>query len=112
MDKNPAVYLLSSGFNGTLYVGVTSNLLQRIAQHRAELLGGFTAKNRVKRLVWFEMGGDMEAAIRREKQIKNWRREWKIALIKSHNPTWRDLAEDLGFQPLIRFKMDPGLSPG
>jgi putative endonuclease len=83
------------------YVGVTSDLIARIWQHRTGALGGFTSRHRVKRLVWFEMHGDMEHAIAREKQLKNWKREWKIALIEEANPTWSDLAEDFGFEPLI-----------
>jgi putative endonuclease len=106
------VYIFASGFHGTIYTGVTSNLLQRIYQHREGTLGGFTAEYGCKRLVWFEMQGDMEHAIRREKQIKNWRREWKVALIEGENPLWRDLAEDFGFEPLIGKKVDPGSSPG
>ncbi|MEG3165663.1 GIY-YIG nuclease family protein [Sphingomonas sp. PB2P19] len=86
--------------NGTLYIGVTSNLMARIVQHREEVLGGFTKRYGVKRLVWFEMADTMEAAITREKQLKLWRRAWKIELIETGNPTWRDLAEDLGFDPL------------
>ncbi len=95
----------------TLYVGVTSNLLQRIYQHRDGALGGFTAQYDVKRLVWFEIHETMEAAIAREKQLKNWRREWKVALIEEANPIWRDIAEDFGFDRLLK-KVDPGSSPG
>ncbi len=112
MEKNPAVYIMASGFHGTIYAGVTSNLLQRIAQHRAGTFRGFTGRYEVKRLVWFEMRGDMEDAIRREKQLKNWRREWKVELIETANPTWRDLAVDYGFEPLIKKKVGPGSSPG
>jgi putative endonuclease len=111
MERDPAVYIMASGFHGTIYTGVTSNLLQRVAQHRAGIPGGFTRKHRVKRLVWFELHGSMEHAIRREKQLKNWRREWKVALIAVANPLWRDLAEDFGFEPLLK-KVDPGSSPG
>ncbi|MFN3390018.1 MAG: GIY-YIG nuclease family protein [Allosphingosinicella sp.] len=106
------MYIVASGFHGTIYTGVTSNLLQRVYQHREATLGGFTAEYGCKRLVWFEMHGDMEAAIRREKQLKNWRRAWKVALIEAANPTWRDLAEDFGFDPLVTRKVDPGSSPG
>jgi len=112
MDRLPCVYIMASGFHGTLYTGVTSNLLQRIYQHREESFGGFTAEYGVKRLVWFECGGTMESAIAREKQLKNWKRQWKIELIEKDNPTWRDLAEDFGFEPLIKKKVDPGSSPG
>ena len=114
MERNPAVYIVASGFHGTIYTGVTSNLLQRVAQHRAGTFGGFTSEYEVKRLVWFEMHGSMEAAIRREKQIKKWRREWKLALVEEANPLWRDLAEEFGFEPLhvMKKKVDPGSSPG
>ena len=112
MEREPAVYIMASGFHGTIYIGVTSSLLQRIWQHREGSLGGFTARYECKRLVWFEMHGSMESAIAREKQLKNWTRAWKLALIEERNPTWRDLAEDFGFEPLIGKKVDPGSSPG
>jgi putative endonuclease len=98
-EVNPVVYLLASRRNGTLYAGVTSNLMQRIAQHRQEMLGGFTAEYDVKMLVWFEQHATMESAILREKRIKKWRRAWKIDLIEQSNPEWHDLAIDLGFEP-------------
>jgi putative endonuclease len=100
MERQPAVYILASVRNGTLYIGVTSNLMGRIVQHRDGLTGGFTKRYGVKRLVWFQMADTMEAAITREKQLKVWRRAWKIELIEAENPAWRDLAEDLGFDPL------------
>ncbi len=113
MERNPAVYILASGFHGTIYTGATSNLLQRVAQHRAGTFGGFTADYEVKRLVWFEMHETMEQAIAREKRVKKWRREWKVALVEERNPLWRDLAEALGFEPLATGKkVDPGSSPG
>lgn len=112
MEWIPCVYLLASGFNGTLYTGVTSNLIGRIWQHRNEVVTGFTSRYGVKRLVWFETGESMEAVIRREKQIKRWRRGWKIELIEAGNPAWRDLAEDFGFESLIKKKVDPGSGPG
>ena len=112
MERDPAVYIMANGFHGTIYTGVTSNLLQRVAQHREGTLGGFTARYACKRLVWFEMHETMESAIVREKQLKNWRREWKTAIIEEANPTWRDLAEDFGFESLIGKKVDPGSSPG
>ncbi|HZF93405.1 MAG TPA: GIY-YIG nuclease family protein [Allosphingosinicella sp.] len=111
MERNPAVYIVASGFHGTIYTGVTSDLIKRIYQHRAARTRGFTARYTVNRLVWFEMHDDMEHAIRREKQLKNWHRDWKIALIERENAVWRDLAEDFGFDPLIK-KADPGSSPG
>jgi putative endonuclease len=111
MERDRAVYIMASGFHGTIYTGVTSDLPQRIHQHREGTFGGFTAEHGCKRLVWFETGGSMEGAIAREKQLKNWRREWKVALIEEGNATWRDLAEDFGFPSLIR-KVGPGSSPG
>lgn len=93
--KQPAVYLLASRRNGTLYIGVTSNLPQRIWQHRKEAVEGFTQKYAVHRLVYFELHDDMATAISREKQLKHWNRAWKIALIEKANPTWRDLWPDI-----------------
>ena len=100
MGKVPILYIVASRRNGTLYVGITSDLLARIHQHRDKILSGFTAKYDVNRLVWFEVHNEMEPAIIREKRIKEWRRSWKIELIEKGNPTWRDLAEDLGFDRL------------
>ncbi len=91
MEKQPAVYMLASRRNGTLYTGVTSNLVSRTWQHRAHLVQGFTNKYGVSLLVWFEMHGTMESAITREKQLKKWNRAWKIRLIEEHNPYWNDL---------------------
>lgn len=99
-DFQPTVYLMASHRNGTLYVGVTSHLLQRVYQHREGLLKGFTSDYGVHRLVWFEQLGTMELAIGREKRIKKWNRSWKIALIEEMNPDWRDLAIDFGLDPL------------
>lgn len=89
-----AVYLMASGRNGTLYLGVTGNLPRRIYEHREGLLPGFTRKYGVDILVWYEPHGDMGAAIAREKEIKKWRRAWKLALIEAKNPDWRDLYLD------------------
>jgi putative endonuclease len=89
---------------GTNYTGVTSNLLQRLYQHREEVLEGFSKKNGVKMLVWYEQHATMETAIKREKQIKKWHRQWKINLIEKDNPDWRDLAVDLGFPPARTIK--------
>jgi putative endonuclease len=100
MPKQPAVYILASDRNGTLYIGVTSNLLARVHQHRTKAVPGFTARHDVSRLVWFEMHETMESAILREKQLKVWRRAWKLELIETANPVWHDLAEDFGFCPL------------
>ena len=89
--KQPAVYILASKPNGTLYVGVTSNLQQRTWQHQSNLVEGFTKKYTVHRLVYFELHQDMYAAITREKQIKKWRRAWKLKTIEEQNPNWDDL---------------------
>jgi len=97
---SPTVYLLASRRNGTLYTGVTSDLVSRVHMHRGGLLPGFTRNYRVKRLVWFEAHSTIEAAILREKRIKKWNRSWKLELIESSNPDWNDLAEALGFEPL------------
>jgi putative endonuclease len=97
---DPCTYLLASRRNGTLYVGVTSNLTQRLYQHREGLIEGFTSDYGVNRLVWFEQHASMEHAIVREKRIKKWNRAWKIALIETANPDWRDLAVDFGFDAL------------
>ena len=96
----PTVYCLASARNGTLYVGVTSNLTARIHQHRTGALPGFTLDYGIKRLVWWEQHATMDSAIMREKRIKKWNRAWKLNLIEADNPDWRDLAEDLGFAPL------------
>ena len=96
----PAVYILASSRNGTLYTGVTSNLVARIHQHRDGLGSGFTRKYGVRQLVWFEQHATMESAILREKRIKKWNRTWKLQLIEAANPAWRDLASDFGFASL------------
>ncbi|QTD46047.1 GIY-YIG nuclease family protein [Ottowia testudinis] len=93
--KQPAVYLLASRYHGTLYVGVTSDLVQRIWQHRQGLADGFTKQYGVHLLVWFEMHATMLDAIAREKRIKEWKRAWKVELIEAANPGWRDLYETL-----------------
>ncbi|MCL6739908.1 GIY-YIG nuclease family protein [Sphingomonas sp. RB56-2] len=100
MERQPCVYLLARASHSTFYTGVTSDLIGRIWQHRTEATKGFTARYGIKRLVWFEVHKTMESAILREKQIKRWRRQWKYDLVNADNPTWRDLAEDFGFEPL------------
>ena len=93
--KQPCVYILASSRNGTLYVGVTSNLVQRIWQHKNNVAAGFTKKYGIHLLVWFESHETMESAIGREKAIKEWRRAWKITLIEEKNPHWCDLYEQI-----------------
>jgi putative endonuclease len=100
MERDPFVYMLASRFRGTLYTGVTSDLMRRIWEHRNGIRSRFPSRYGVFSLVWFEPFGDMELAIRREKQIKNWHPPWKINLIEEKNPHWLDLAVDLGFERL------------
>jgi len=95
MDKTFCVYILASKRNGTLYVGVTSNLVQRVWQHKEGFVEGFTREYGVKTLVWLERHDSAEAAITREKQIKKWNREWKVQLIEAANPYWNDLYPDI-----------------
>lgn len=91
MRKQPAVYMLSSQKNGTLYVGVTGELVRRVWQHKNNMVEGFSGRYGVHRLVWFELHDSMDTAISREKQIKNWQRRWKLKLIERDNPKWLDL---------------------
>ncbi len=95
MTKQPAVYILASRRNGTLYIGVTSNLLKRVWEHKNDLVEGFTKRYKVHHLVYYELHGDMEFAITREKQMKKWNRAWKLELIEKQNPNWRDLWEQI-----------------
>ena len=91
MSKQPAVYILSNKRNGTLYIGVTSNLIQRVWQHKNNLTPGFSQKYNLHRLIYFELFENMEVAIQYEKQLKKWHRKWKIELIENTNPEWNDL---------------------
>ena len=93
--KQPVVYIMASRRNGTLYTGVTSNLLKRVCEHRNDLVEGFTRKYGIHLLVWFELHGTMAAAIDREKAIKEWPRKWKLQLIEKANPRWHDLYPDI-----------------
>ena len=93
--KSYFVYILASKRNGTLYIGVTNNLIKRIWQHKNNLAEGFTKQYNVHLLVYFEETADVVSAIAREKQLKTWNREWKINLIQKNNPTWTDLYEGL-----------------
>ena len=96
----PTVYILASHYRGRLYTGVTSDPLGRFHQHRTAALPGYTERRDIKRLVWFERHDDIEVAIRREKTIKRWPRQWKFNVIEAGNPDWHDLAADFGFPPL------------
>ncbi len=92
MEKRPAVYILASKRNGTLYVGVTSNLPKRIWEYKNNFVDGFTRQYGVHQLVWFEFHDNMESAIVREKRLKGWKRKWKLELIEGANPHWKDLS--------------------
>ncbi|MEG3175031.1 GIY-YIG nuclease family protein [Sphingomonas sp. RB3P16] len=100
IERIPCVYILAARYNGSVYVGVTSNLIGRTLQHRAGMFDGYTKKYRIHRLVYFEVADSMEAAIAREKQLKRYRRDWKRNLIEADNPAWNDLAVGLGLDPL------------
>ncbi|MCQ8119528.1 GIY-YIG nuclease family protein [Methylomonas rosea] len=95
MTKHPCVYLLASQRNGTLYIGVTSDLIGRVYQHRNELAEGFAKHHKIHDLVWYEPHETMESAIQREKQLKKWDRKAKIGLIEKNNPQWQDLWPEL-----------------
>jgi len=94
-DHRYFVYILASKRNGTMYVGVTGNLANRIYEHKEDLRDGFSKKYGIHHLVWFEEYGDVQDAIVREKRIKKWRRAWKMELIEKMNPEWRDLYPDI-----------------
>jgi len=96
MKENFYVYILSSQRRGTLYVGVTSDLLKRLYEHKNGVVEGFTKRYGVHRLVYYEVAKDAEAALTRERQIKKWNRVWKLRLIEEHNPEWEDLYASLG----------------
>ena len=93
--KSYYVYILASERNGTLYIGVTSNLLKWIDEHKNGIVEGFTKKYNIHRLVYYESTSDVESAIVREKQMKKWNRQWKINLIEKNNPDWIDLSDGL-----------------
>jgi putative endonuclease len=93
--KNPCVYILASSRCGTLYIGVTSDLVARVWHHKNDVVDGFTKKYSVHTLVWFEQHATMESAIGREKVIKTWKRNWKVELIQAVNPDWRDLYAEI-----------------
>jgi len=93
--KQPCVYILASGWDGTLYVGVTSDLLKRVWEHKNDMIEGFTKTYRVHNLVWFEQHESMESAMLREKAVKEWKRAWKVELIEELNPKWQDLYDTL-----------------
>lgn len=92
MSKTYYVYILASNRNGTLYIGITDNLVRRVYEHKNDLIEGFTKKYKVHMLVYFEETSDVKSAIQREKQLKKWNRKWKLELIESKNPAWKDLS--------------------
>ena len=93
--RNYYVYILASQRNGTLYIGVTNDLIRRVYEHKNGLVEGFTKKYNVKNLIYYEATTDVNGALQREKQLKKWNRKWKLDLIESENPNWKDLSEDL-----------------
>jgi len=93
--KQPCVYMLASKKNGTLYIGVTSNLIKRVWEHRNNVVTGFTQKYHVHNLVWYELHEEMTSAIIRGKRLKKWRRAWKVELIEKDNPGWTDLYQNI-----------------
>ena len=94
MDKQSYIYIITNRYNSTLYIGVTSNLIKRIWEHKNKVVEGFTKKYNVDRLVYYELTEDVESALNREKQLKRWHRQWKINLIKEMNPEFKDLSEN------------------
>lgn len=115
--KQPCVHILASRRNGTLYIGVTSDIYKRMAEHRQGLIEGFTKKYGVKMLVYYEMHETMDAAILREKRLKEWQREWKLRIIERMNPEWLDLFDEQrgqlihGPADVARFRNLPQLWP-
>jgi putative endonuclease len=95
MARKPALYILANRKNGTLYIGVTSDLIKRVWQHKMDFMEGFTKKYQVHLLVYFEFHETMRAAILREKQLKGWKRNWKLKIIERDNPNWRDLHDEI-----------------
>jgi len=95
MNKKGFVYIMTNKKNGTLYIGVTSNIIKRVYHHKNKLVDGFTKKYNLTKLVYYEVYETIDEAIKREKQLKNWKREWKINLIGSVNPQWLDLYDSI-----------------
>jgi putative endonuclease len=95
VNKQPAVYILASKTNGTLYIGVTSDLVKRVWEHKNSMAQGFTSRYNIHRLVWYELHETMESAIEREKRLKKWKRAWKLRLIENMNPNWHELYDTI-----------------
>jgi putative endonuclease len=107
-EKSPAVYIIASQKNGTIYIGVTSALWNRVAAHKAKIFPGFSAEYNITNLVWYEHHHTMEAAIKREKQLKKWNRGWKLELIEKLNPEWLDLHDEIDtIGTLVEIKQIP-----
>ena len=97
MSKNNAVYIMTNYTNTTFYIGVTNNLFRRIQEYKTKAIEGFTSRYNIKKLVYFELTDNIEDALNREKQLKNWKRQWKIDLVKKDNPEFKDLSYDIGY---------------
>jgi len=110
MRKQFYVYILASAENGTLYIGVASDLLKRVWEHKSKVVDGFTSRDGVGKLVYFEVHENAESAIRREKRLKFWQRDWRKVLIEKSNPKWYDLYGDIGGDPLCG-TVDPAAKP-
>ncbi len=109
MEKQNAIYIMTNYLNSTFYIGVTNNLLRRVIEHKQEINEGFTSKYNLNKLVYFELTSSIEDALKREKQLKNWKRDWKIDLIKKTNPSFKDLSEEIGITKAL---IDPESSSG
>ena len=109
MKKQNAVYIMTNYLNSTFYIGVTNNLLRRVVEHKQKVNEGFTSKYNLNKLVYFELTSSIEDALNREKQLKNWKRNWKIDLIKKTNPLFKDLSEEIGITKAL---IDPESSSG
>ena len=113
MKNQNAVYIMTNYLNTTFYIGVTNNLLRRVCEHKLQNKDCFTSKYNINKLVYFEITESIEVAIKREKQLKNWKRQWKIDLIVKDNPAFKDLSNDIGLtDELIKTLIDPESSSG
>jgi len=123
MDSNAYIYFMTNRANTTLYIGVTHDLVRRVAEHKAGINQSFTARYKCKKLVYYEHGESILSAIKREKQLKSWKRVWKDELVSGFNPTWQDLSGVIGVTPELvediaanaegyNASRDPGSSPG
>ena len=113
MKNKNAVYIMTNYLNTTFYIGVTNNLLRRVYEHKSEYNECFTSKYNLNKLVYFEVAESIEAAIKREKQLKNWKRQWKIDLITKNNPSFKDLSSCIGLtNEVIKALIDPESSSG